>query len=96
MSGWSQCVDSVDEFLVDRCVVGLVATGRLVFAGAPDIRELRDVCGSVDVGVLLVGVCSDPGDDDFVVLGEHDVHAPVGVEAQAADVGVAASGARMR
>ncbi len=66
----------------------LVAAGWLVGAGAPDVCQLGYVGGSVDVRVLFVGVLAYPGNDDFVVFGEHDVHSPVGVEAKSADVGV--------
>jgi hypothetical protein len=71
----------------------LIAAGRLVFSRATNVRQLRQVHRSVNVRVLRVSVSAQPGDDDFVVLGEHYyVHSPVCVEAQPADVSISAVG----
>ncbi len=62
---------------------------RLAVASTADAAEAGDISGALHVGRLVLGVPAHPGDHDLVLVSEHQVHAPVSIEAPLTDVVIA-------
>ncbi len=60
-------------------LVKVVAAGKPIGSGSPDVRELRNVRGTVNVDVLVATVPPRQCHHDVVVIAEYQVHPPVGI-----------------
>jgi hypothetical protein len=87
---WADLIDELDKFRVGRRLVEIVAARWLLSATTADTAESGDRLCAICVYVLVLAMLAHPGDYDVIFVSEHEMHAPVSIEAPLADTVVRA------